>query len=382
MISTNKNIINKLKKDYPIGTRITLVKMDDVQAPPIGTIGTVKGVDDTGSLLVSWDNGSSLNVIYNVDEVEKVEENKMMNYKEFVEKVVENIINYMPSNYEDEEVELYTSNKNNDTIRKGIFFKTGNCNPILYLEQFYELYEEGTSFEKVMKKIANAYIRVVAETPQKDLTKVFVWEKAKDNIFPYIVNKESNKESLKNYLYSTICDMAIMYRIELGKDFTIDSEESLATISITPAYLEKWNISLEELHEVAMSNNNRKKSPELIDMENMIMHLSFGGSIDNLYLNPMNANLRSHRMFVLRNSANYGSNILLNSFALNRVCDILDSDLIIIPSSVHETLVLEDCDYNERINDIINDVNENEVEAEEVLGSHAYFYSKEKGLYF
>ena len=382
MVSTNKNIINKIKKDYPVGTRITLVKMDDIQAPPIGTIGTVKDVDDTGSLLVSWDNGSSLNVIYNVDKVEKVEENKMMNYKEFVEKVVENIINYMPSNYEDEEVELYTSNKNNNTYREGIIIKSGHCNPVLYLEHFYELYSEGVSFEKVIDKIADAYIRVAAETPQADLTEVFTWEKVKDNVFPYILNKESNKENLKNYLYSTICDIAIMYRIELGKDFTIDSEESLATISITPAYLEKWNISLEELHEIAMSNNNRKKNPELIDMENMIIHLEFGGSIDNLYLNPANVNLRNHRMFVLRNSGNYGSNVLLNSCALNRVCDILGSDLIIIPSSVHELIVLEACDYNERINDIINDVNENNVEAEEVLGTHAYFYSKDEGLFF
>ena len=46
--------------------------MDDIQAPPLGTEGTVVGVDDTGSLLMHWDNGSHLNVVYGVDEVEKV----------------------------------------------------------------------------------------------------------------------------------------------------------------------------------------------------------------------------------------------------------------------------------------------------------------------
>ena len=61
-----------LRSTYPPGTRVELVQMDDAQAPPIGTQGTVTGVDDTGSLLVNWDNGSGLNVIWGVDVVWKV----------------------------------------------------------------------------------------------------------------------------------------------------------------------------------------------------------------------------------------------------------------------------------------------------------------------
>lgn len=62
----------ELRKEYPIGTRVVLIKMDDIQAPPIGTKGTVKGVDDIGSIMVAWDNGSSLNVAYGEDIVKKV----------------------------------------------------------------------------------------------------------------------------------------------------------------------------------------------------------------------------------------------------------------------------------------------------------------------
>lgn len=62
-----------LMKMYPIGTRIELVKMDDIQAPPVGTQGTVIGVDDMLSLQVAWDNGSSLNVVYGEDIVRKVQ---------------------------------------------------------------------------------------------------------------------------------------------------------------------------------------------------------------------------------------------------------------------------------------------------------------------
>ena len=63
-----------VRQKYPAGTRVKLIMMDDPQAPPAGTKGTVIGVDDTGSLLMNWDNGSGLNVIYGVDQVQIVSE--------------------------------------------------------------------------------------------------------------------------------------------------------------------------------------------------------------------------------------------------------------------------------------------------------------------
>ncbi len=69
-----KSRIESLRLGYRKGTRVKLIEMNDTWAPPVGTLGTVKGVDDLGSLLVSWDNGSSLSVIYGVDKVEKIVE--------------------------------------------------------------------------------------------------------------------------------------------------------------------------------------------------------------------------------------------------------------------------------------------------------------------
>lgn len=73
--------IERLKKLYPTGCRVELVRMDDTQAPPIGTKGTVVGVDDIGSILVNWDNGSSLNVVYGEDECRKLNTVKTICYK-------------------------------------------------------------------------------------------------------------------------------------------------------------------------------------------------------------------------------------------------------------------------------------------------------------
>ena len=66
--------VTELKKKYRVGTRIRLIRMDDAQAPPAGTEGTVTGVDDVGSVLMNWDNGCSLNLIPEEDEFEIVED--------------------------------------------------------------------------------------------------------------------------------------------------------------------------------------------------------------------------------------------------------------------------------------------------------------------
>ena len=68
-----REIVERLRKQYPAGTRVELVRMNDEQAPPIGTHGTVTGVDDLGSIMVSWDNGGSLSVVYGEDLCKKMD---------------------------------------------------------------------------------------------------------------------------------------------------------------------------------------------------------------------------------------------------------------------------------------------------------------------
>ena len=68
----SREALQTLRERFPRGTRVELVQMDDPQAPPIGTKVTVIGVDDIGSIMVSWDNGSGLNVAYGEDICRKV----------------------------------------------------------------------------------------------------------------------------------------------------------------------------------------------------------------------------------------------------------------------------------------------------------------------
>ncbi len=69
----SKEIVARVREQYPAGCRVELTHMDDMQAPPIGTRGTVKGVDDTASIMVAWDNGGGLNVVYGEDNCRRLD---------------------------------------------------------------------------------------------------------------------------------------------------------------------------------------------------------------------------------------------------------------------------------------------------------------------
>ena len=68
----SREVVERIRGEYPAGTRVELLRMDDVQAPPIGTKGTVTGVDDTASVMVAWDNGSHLHAIYGEDKIRRI----------------------------------------------------------------------------------------------------------------------------------------------------------------------------------------------------------------------------------------------------------------------------------------------------------------------
>lgn len=67
MTFPDPSVVALIRESYPPGLRVRLLRMDDPQAPPVGTLGVVRGVDDTGSIMVSWETGGSLNVVYGAD---------------------------------------------------------------------------------------------------------------------------------------------------------------------------------------------------------------------------------------------------------------------------------------------------------------------------
>lgn len=73
MLFPYREDVKEIREEYPAGCKVRLLRMADSKAPPVGTIGTVTGVDDTATVHVDWSNGSKLGIIYGVDAVEKID---------------------------------------------------------------------------------------------------------------------------------------------------------------------------------------------------------------------------------------------------------------------------------------------------------------------
>ena len=124
----SRETIEGLKKRYPEGTRVELVAMSDPYAPPRGTQGTVTGVDDIGSLLVHWDNGSGLNVLYGEDTVRIVKSKPIFKlvYQNGKEKAFETyndawqVITEMVLNHDLVWVDFHAAKAEVTRIRKGL----------------------------------------------------------------------------------------------------------------------------------------------------------------------------------------------------------------------------------------------------------------------
>ena len=69
----SKEIIDRLREEFPVGCQVELLKMDDPQAPPIGTVGTVVGVDAAATIHVNWTTGCGLGIAYGADECRRVD---------------------------------------------------------------------------------------------------------------------------------------------------------------------------------------------------------------------------------------------------------------------------------------------------------------------
>ena len=72
MFFPGRQTVERIRKEYPSGTRVVLIKMDDAQAPPVGTTGTVMHVDDCATVHVAWSNGSTLGAVYGKDIIRKL----------------------------------------------------------------------------------------------------------------------------------------------------------------------------------------------------------------------------------------------------------------------------------------------------------------------
>lgn len=294
---------------------------------------------------------------------------KKISYSEFIEEVKNNILDFMPEEFADAKVNVQKINKTNRTVYGLIIKKKENGKeqmvyPTLYLEGFYE--KEG-DIDDVMMQIANTYVNALNNVPAKFKKPELVNKTLNSsNIIFTLINTEKNLELLKEVPHRAFYDLSIVYRSVVN----IDEDNGIASAIIRNEHMNKLGLlTEEELFETAYENTKRLLPIEVKGMQEIMMEM--------IGMPPVG----EEKMYVIsnKNKINGAINFLYIEDTLEKIAEKTNSNLYILPSSVHEVIAVVDEDGMEKGNliNMVREVNEQEVSEEEQLSDNIYCYDKE-----
>lgn len=259
--------------------------------------------------------------------------------------------------------------KNNGTVYDGLIIIDPilNISPTIYLNPYYHRFLDGVSMEDIYSDILSTYQENLPKE-DFDISLFKDFDKAKERILVKLVNQERNSELLEEVPHIIFHDLAIIFVCAI-----CDFLDEYATILIHNQHLEMWGISLDELYEIGMENTPKLLPYSFDSMENVLKHLSDGTLpfVTDIAMSVLTNQLKIH-----------GATSIIYPGLLKRLANDLDDDIIIIPSSIHEVLIIP---YQSTISkysllnfrDMIVQVNEEQLPDEEVLSDHAYLYLKD-----
>jgi len=288
----------------------------------------------------------------------------MMSFEKFVEWVADDLQRVLGEDYR---IESTSVRKNNGVELKALIVKNMNHNaaPVIYMEPLYQAYKKGSSINALTKKIL---VRMKNELPfSMEITeRAYDLESVRDRIGYRLISKSKNEELLKDIPWTPWQDLAIVYYLNMG----VRDDSQVSTL-IYNHQMQRWNLSVDDLYELA-KENMPKMCPSVIGR---LDHLILG--FDKEEEDIISCNPRLPVLYVLSNQTNInGASSVLYNGVLKEFADRLDSDLIILPSSVHEVLLLR---YSETVElemfkNLVRRVNEEDVPAEDVLSDSVYLY--------
>lgn len=305
----------------------------------------------------------------------------MIAEKVFAEGVAKDIRNYLPPEYEDADFQVVQKNKNNgiQLIGVQVNLPERNASPIIYMEQFFDEIRQGEPVECVMNRIAS-YIEKSSRAPFMnsgiDLTN---YDSLKEHLAIKLVNTQANRKMLQEMPHENIEDLSAICYV----DFPVDSGEGKATLEVRNQHLSIWNIDAKKIFQQARLNTQPVNTPILQSMDEMMLSIfNEEGHSTNLLNESVEFGLRSHDMlYALTNvEKQYGASMITQPEVLNKLEQLFPEGFYVLPSSVHEVLIVPDNGEMEpkMLGEMVREVNKNEVERQEVLSDRVYSYDKEK----
>ena len=247
--------------------------------------------------------------------------------------------------------------------------------PCVYLNDLYGEYENGEmEVERAVDEVYGLLMKHLNDVRGIDMSGFQNWEAVKGNIYTKLINAEQNKEQLGTIPNRPFLDLAVVY-YAVASDLGI---QGTSTILIRNEHMEMWGQDEDALYQAAMSNMRSDGGPDFKNITDVIKNIlpDAAGFMEDRERCP------APGMYVLTNRRKcFGASELLDRNTLHMIADKVGDGFIVLPSSLHEVIILDPnnaAEYEELV-EMVKEVNDTQVSMEERLSYHVYVYSKRAG---
>lgn len=271
-------------------------------------------------------------------------------------------------------VEIRSIPKNNGICREGILIREpdSSITPTIYLEQIYDAWEKDpVPLEELADRILEIYCRE-RETLPEDVSFFTDFSRARRRIYLRLIHYGRNREMLKRMPHRKILDLAVVcyYRVE-------DRELGDATITVMEEHRAMWKVSEERLFTIARANTLRDLKISFMDMEQMLRQFAGDREIPGEGFSRENM----IPMYILTNQEKtFGAFCMFYPYVQQHISDYLDASYYILPSSIHEVILIPDSGQvsGSELQSMVAEINHSQVDPMEVLSDHVYYFDREK----
>lgn len=293
-----------------------------------------------------------------------------MNIKDFSCYVEEHIRDFLPEEIrESATISVHAKRGTNDALRYGLMIRYGDekASPLLYLEDAWQFHENGAEMETILRNLVEVY----AEQPaigSVDLS--FEYEKVKDRVIFQIFNKEANRASLRERIYTDAGQGFVkVYAIHQKLDGAVEE----GNIPITHGVMQNYGYDMQDILRDAEENTPQIYPPLFTSMEQTLT----GREEDEF----VNENPNERGFCVLSNAAGYrGAGVLFYPGMQKKIAEHFGKNYYVLPSSLHEVLIMPEGPGMTagELEQLVQNVNEEAVSKEDFLSNKVLVYDREK----
>ena len=299
----------------------------------------------------------------------------MMNYEIFKEVVAEKFMDYMPEQYQGMRLRVEPVNKVNKVLDGITLVGSGagrSVSPTLYINHMYEHYLETENLQEVLQSAARRMDMAFKEMPEVGDVNL---ESAKDNIVFQVINTLQNEDMLRDMPHREFQDLSIIYRWVVKVD-----ENGIQSSAIRNNLAEQWGMNEEHLFKCAVENTRRIFPPTVKSMNDVIREMFISDGMPAEVADMMIGEMPEDKMmWVISNDRGInGAGSMLYEDNLHKLAMKLETDLYILPSSVHECIAVStNVGDPYELAEMVSEINMGQVALEDRLSNQVYHYDKD-----